>query len=709
LALPSPGVRSPRGELALLALVLAPIVVAWAPVIAGARSVCHQDLFYEHVPYRVFASECLARGEWPLWAPGIRGGYPLHANGEASLFSPLELPLRLLLEPRRACDLAFVLSSLLAGALAALFARELGTGRAAAALAGIAYGLSGRFVAAEWPNAAFVAALVPGLLLAVERARRDPKALGPAVALAVLAGSALLAGRPQACAVAAPVVLGWALLGLVRDVRAGAGKTSDALRERALPLLLGAGLGFGLGAPQTLPTLSLVADSDRGEGLSVERRAEGSLEVADAPLAFAAAGERTRRTEARAHAGVATLLLALAGVALAAARRGDRRHDVALAFFAIVSFLAFVLALGRGPLFLLVSSLPWLRGMRIPARFLSDFSLGIALAGALGLERATSGLAKARLVRALAVALVAIELVPSAWATIPWASPEVYRAVPEAVARLRDLPRDASGARPRFTSSDLGLWAPDFAKLDAAAARTAIERGDTLNGSRALAFDGLSSVLGYGEPVAAWQADFLAELTPGRTDALGIGAIVSTSAGALVVRRREPPLPRALVVPRAALAPSISDARDALDRGDPRAAVVLEDADAVARPGGSFAAVPARISLAGACRVEVEVEAPGEGWLVLFDAWDAGWRARVGERDESVLRAFGFFRAVHVPAGRSVVRFDYWPRELTFALALAALSLFAVVVGAVHSLRRGGPPCPPDQTTNGTNIQVLAR
>src|SRR5688572_7911714 len=123
-----------RSHAVLLASLVACVLAAWAPVLSGRRSVAHQDLFYEHVPFRAAAAEALRHGELPLWTPRIRAGYPLHANGEASLLSPLELPQRLLLAPHRAADATFVLASLASGLLAALLVRQLGGGHAAALL-----------------------------------------------------------------------------------------------------------------------------------------------------------------------------------------------------------------------------------------------------------------------------------------------------------------------------------------------------------------------------------------------------------------------------------------------------------------------------------------------------------------------------------------------------------------------------------------------
>lgn len=637
-----------------LAGALAAVLVAWAPVIAGARSVAHYDLFHEHVPFRAFVKQSLEAGELPLWAPGMRAGYPLHANGEAGLLSPIEAPLRLAhLPAHRASDAAFVLGSLLAAGFAFALGRALGMRPAAAALTAIGYGLSGRLVAAAWPNAAVVAGLAPALLLALERLRRAPLSLWPPLGVALALGATLLAGRPQSLV---PILL-----------LAGASMLGGGLRGRLRPLLLGLGLGFGLGAPQSLPTLAFVEASTRAEGLGAEERAEGSLTGAELPRVALALGDRRAWPEARAHVGVLTLALAVAAAvgALGAARRAPRRT----LFFAGAALVALLLALGPAtPLFALAGHLPVLGTLRVPARFLIVTSLGLAIAGGLGLD----AFVKRPLLRAGAVALVAVELVLSAWATIPWSSPEIYTAVPRAVAAVQALPLDASGAPARFIGEDrLG----GFDGVVGLADGTAVEQRDGLGGDRALQF-GLLGAWGYGEPVYAWQQAFVPN-TARRLATLGV--------------REGPVLPRALVVSGAIAAANADEARSLLETVDPSRTVVLEDAPAL-EAAAPFEAVAANVVLATANRVVIAAHAPRAAWLVLHDAWDADWAASLnnadtGATDAPVLRAHSFFRAVRVPQGDSIVTFTYRPTTLAVGAIVGALAALAVALAAFQAAR----------------------
>src|SRR5690606_28644600 len=88
---------------------------------------------------------------------------------------------------------------------------------------------------------------------------------------------------------------------------------------------------------------------------------------------------------------------------------------------------------------------------------------------------------------------------------------------------------------------------------------------------------------------------------------------------------------------------------------DPRETALLEEvgagADAPRRPGR------ARILRYENSAIDIEVEAPDGGWLLLNDPWMEWWTARVDKREEPVLRANVLFRAVALPPGARLVEF----------------------------------------------------
>jgi hypothetical protein len=70
--------------------------------------------------------------------------------------------------------------------------------------------------------------------------------------------------------------------------------------------------------------------------------------------------------------------------------------------------------------------------------------------------------------------------------------------------------------------------------------------------------------------------------------------------------------------------------------------------------------------------VEIDVDAPKAGIVVLHDLFYPGWEARVDGHKEPVLHANILFRGVEVPAGHHRVAFSFHPLSLTNLLAAAS-------------------------------------
>ncbi|MET0552002.1 MAG: YfhO family protein [Vicinamibacteria bacterium] len=69
------------------------------------------------------------------------------------------------------------------------------------------------------------------------------------------------------------------------------------------------------------------------------------------------------------------------------------------------------------------------------------------------------------------------------------------------------------------------------------------------------------------------------------------------------------------------------------------------------------------------------------GWVVVVDAWDPGWHARVDGHPAPLQRANLAFRAVPVPAGVHTVELLFRPRWLTAALSVSLASLLVLATG----------------------------
>lgn len=200
-------------------------------------------------PFARFTKERLP--DVPLWNPSIMTGRPFEADAQSAIFSPFSVP-AYLLPFFTALGWIAVLKLWIASFGTFLLGRALGMRFAGAMLAAISYGFCLWEVTwLSYPHAS-VWALIPLLLVAVDRAIRRPDARG-AWPLAALTGAQLLSGHPESSfhAEVAAVVFG-ALrvrgLGVAwrRPLRAFAGATA---------------FGFLLAAVAVLPFLELLARS----------------------------------------------------------------------------------------------------------------------------------------------------------------------------------------------------------------------------------------------------------------------------------------------------------------------------------------------------------------------------------------------------------------------------------------------------------------
>ena len=76
------------------------------------------------------------------------------------------------------------------------------------------------------------------------------------------------------------------------------------------------------------------------------------------------------------------------------------------------------------------------------------------------------------------------------------------------------------------------------------------------------------------------------------------------------------------------------------------------------QPGG------AQITRYSPTAIDVQVNAPDAGYLVLSETWYPGWSATVNGQSAPIEPVNGVFRAVPVPAGAAEVQLRYWPPKL---------------------------------------------
>jgi len=392
------------GAALLFGLVLG---VLFAPVLAGRATFVHGDALSVSLPLQHLLAESLARGELPLWSDEIYGGHPIFAEGQGGFAHPVNWLLFGLL-PRLdaagpdvgagtlyAHGLLHVLCLWIAAIGTFGLGRALGLGAPAAALAGLALAASQDWLSLTANSAiALSVAFAPAVLLAQERWWQRPdatRACGLAAALAAV----LLAGYPQALHALAL----FALVSLALRVdRAFLAAPWRHVATGALALAL----AFGLSAVQVLPTLELVGQSVRAQGVEL---VHGGDVVQQLRGLLFSIGPRESVEPGLGSA----LVLGLALVALA-----RRRVIVA---YAVASLLLFQLQLAdASPVYrALHHTLPGLDLFRITHLYGTVGLVGVSVLAGFGAERLARLEGPAR--RALlGVAVVAAALAASAWA-----------------------------------------------------------------------------------------------------------------------------------------------------------------------------------------------------------------------------------------------------------------------------------------------------
>ena len=131
------------------------------------------DLMNENFPYRFSLGSALKSGHFPLWAREIYSGFPLLARAESGVCYPFNLVLFGLFSPYVALNITILLTIVTAGVGMYFYTREIGSGRLASIVGGIAFCFSGYLVAhLKHLSIANAACWLPVGLTLLERAVR---------------------------------------------------------------------------------------------------------------------------------------------------------------------------------------------------------------------------------------------------------------------------------------------------------------------------------------------------------------------------------------------------------------------------------------------------------------------------------------------------------------------------------------------------------
>ena len=708
-------------------IALAVFALCFWPLLDG-RLFLYGDLGNWHLPTRLFYAESLRAGTSPLWLPHLFCGFPLHAEGQVGMAHPLHALLYRLLPTGAAFGLECSLAYPLAFAGMTLFLLRFRVPRAAAVCGGAAFGFSSYLlVRYTHVNAVGVLAHVPWLLLLLDIAHRTRRAevrLRCWIGIALLTGSQLLLGHPSA------VATSLAYLGLYALLLAAEARSPRILLE----LAAASGVGFLIGAVQWIPTLELLARSQRAApsfaALATQSLHPWNLLQPLAPYVFR---ERVFQVDPpnpieQAFYLGAVFPVALVWVIVRWRRLGPPRR--LLAWLAAACAVSIWLALGRhGGLFQLFAELPLVGLLRVPSRFTLLLYFASAVVIALGFADLLDADATGR--DEVRRAARWLWLVPAASGVVALAAFAIAGLAPTSALGSRIAGPRALAAGPLLFLASAALWyAAARGRRVALAGLLVLVAADPVLHAAGIWWsvppqtlrEFVDSVpappreprgrvaMGYSDRMrvdAEGNVTFLASsrqivhdtrLVWGYAGLMPTRSLPPYSRSALLVagathrldrrgwHRIRDPLPRFRLLTRA------TTARDPwVGEIDVRTTALVE-APVTLDPGpaGSVALLEER---PGAIRLSVE--APGRQLLVISESFHPGWQLAIDGEPAPVLRVYRDFMGALVAPGDRTVELDFRPRSVEVGLVLSALGLLlALAAGVRGRARRGAAPRP---------------
>ncbi len=252
-----------------LAIYFGLAVAYFFPAFLPDRQIFGIDYIHAAVFYQEWLSETFGRGAIPTWLPHVYGGLPWYANPGMTWY-PFRFLADLVLPATRIFPAIYVLQTTVAGFGAYLLAREVGSRRWIALLAGLSFQFTGQFM--SWVFAGHDGRMIglssgPLFFYFLHRGIRTGR-LAPFVGASATIGFAMLSFQIQT---AYYVLLGGAIWSVFLLVQQGWIRKPRPLVRR---LALGFGavmFAFALNAVNFLPFLDYVDQSPRGgEGRGYE-------------------------------------------------------------------------------------------------------------------------------------------------------------------------------------------------------------------------------------------------------------------------------------------------------------------------------------------------------------------------------------------------------------------------------------------------------
>lgn len=707
------------------------------------------DIVQVFHPWLLYAGEQIRAGVIPLWNPHEYTGAPFFGNGQSALLFPVTMIAFVL--PAAIAVTVISLAKLLGiGVATYWFLRTLGPRPGPAFIAACGFMLSAPVVGwLQWTFASTLMCL-PLLLAAMERLRerRDGRAI---VLVAIVVTLDVLAGYPQAAALALVVATGWAL---VRAAGPGGGRGFLARYTAAVAL------GLALAAIQLVPFVEYVRESFvfvyRSQWTPTFSAPLRSATTFLMPYYYGVGTEAWGPWQfavLTGYVGIVTLAVLPVGVR-AALRRGDGRFFVGLA--------AVALALHYGlPGLSLVAEVPGF-SLGTNLRLMPLIAFALCVLAALGLESlqaaktdravpwlvsgwftAVAALAFVAVAQdhgraaaqkmdfslpaqfavglaALTLATIVVGLAPARWSLSALAVVQIMSLLPLAATynpsvdrraffpmtpALEYLRREAGHQSrvlmPGSVALAYGLF--EAQGYDGMSPRRLVEITGVVGTGNALARGFLENTVALhgSEPLSGLRilVSPVLDLLGVRYVLLGPGAApprpglvqVYDAADARIFRN-EGAVPRAMLVGHARC---VDDAAAlAAIRGhalDPRREVLLAGCAAPPASVDGADASPAGsavITGESANRVIVKVSTDRPAYLVLSDTWFPGWTAKLDGRPTHLWRANHALRAVVVPSGAHAVVFDYAPKSLRIGTLISCVALGLAAFAMIPGWRR---------------------
>jgi hypothetical protein len=269
-------------EIALVSAAFAALLVLFfRDALFAGQIYVERDLSRYFFPLRLFATDCIKSGIFPLWNPLIFCGNPLFASLQSSVLYPLSI-IYYLGDFAKMFNVFIVAHFILAGIFTYMFLRQLGCSVLASLLSGIAFALSGYMTSVV--NLLTTLSVVTWFPLAMLLYYRMIKRNGylNAVLLGVVMTVMFLAGEPSILYVVTGLFFCGAVYFTIEEYIEGRDKRSLAPVRHIKNMFFAIAVFLGLSAFQSLPFIEFIRQSDR-ENISSQIAAIWNLPIKDTP------------------------------------------------------------------------------------------------------------------------------------------------------------------------------------------------------------------------------------------------------------------------------------------------------------------------------------------------------------------------------------------------------------------------------------------